>query len=298
MGPLHHFLRIGEHVDLGQRTQDCLHVVHANGRGIQVDVPAGWVSVWWPVRGRLLLSAGGNDWELASRGLQVWRDATLRCRSFAPQGWLAVAGPQAAWSPAKDGAASLFPWQGRASRTTAGLLARLARGARVSASRHAADADVLLAAFADSLLEQQRALHALLPRCNGRTVARKRQTLTRMLRVRHAIVCNPDIRLDLESLAAAANYSPCHLIRVYRAIFGETPSDYAIRLRSERAWALVRDTRMPVCEITEALGFESQSSFCRAFKSSFGATTSEVRRSMQAAERPSSRRYPGVSHAA
>ena len=79
------------------------------------------------------------------------------------------------------------------------------------------------------------------------------------------------------SLAASASYSPCHLIRSYRDVFGETPSEYASRLRFERAWRLVNDTTMPICEITEMLGFESQSAFCRAFKNAFGRTTSQVR---------------------
>jgi AraC family transcriptional regulator len=60
-------------------------------------------------------------------------------------------------------------------------------------------------------------------------------------------------------------------------VFGETPFEYAARLRFDRAWRLVRDTRMPVCDITEALGFESQSAFCRAFKHAFGVTTTQAR---------------------
>ena len=83
-----------------------------------------------------------------------------------------------------------------------------------------------------------------------------------------------------------------------RDVFGETPAEYAGRLRAERAWQLVRDTHMPVCEITEALGFESQSAFCRAFKSRFGATTTEVRRNPHAGPHPPHWRYMGVSRAA
>ncbi|MGH8076662.1 MAG: helix-turn-helix transcriptional regulator, partial [Lysobacter sp.] len=71
---------------------------------------------------------------------------------------------------------------------------------------------------------------------------------------------------------------PSHLIRIYRDVFDETPSDYAMRLRSERAWHLVLHTALPVGEITEALGFESQSAFCRAFKHTFGLTATEARR--------------------
>lgn len=45
----------------------------------------------------------------------------------------------------------------------------------------------------------------------------------------------------------------------------------------------MRGTGTPICEITEMLGFESQSAFCRAFKTSFGITTSQARRLQVAA---------------
>jgi transcriptional regulator GlxA family with amidase domain len=135
----------------------------------------------------------------------------------------------------------------------------------------------MLEAACQVLIEQQHELQDRLPRCNGRTLLRRQQTLLRLLRMRHLIEINGDDRLDLARLARSANYSPCHLIRMHREVFDETPSEYAGRLRLDRAWSLVRDTRMPVCEITEALGFESQSSFCRAFKHAYGATTGQVR---------------------
>jgi transcriptional regulator GlxA family with amidase domain len=78
---------------------------------------------------------------------------------------------------------------------------------------------------------------------------------------------------------------------MYRDVFDETPSEYAARLRLERAWSMVRDTRLPICEITEALGFESQSSFCRAFKNAYGATTGDVRQG-QATAKSQSRAMP------
>jgi transcriptional regulator GlxA family with amidase domain len=71
---------------------------------------------------------------------------------------------------------------------------------------------------------------------------------------------------------------------MYRDVFGETPSEHAQRLRMLRAWTLVRDTRLPICEITEALGFESQSSFCRAFRQAYGTTTGDVRRLRETTE--------------
>lgn len=285
MTMLHHRLRFGDCLDLAWQPHDRLHLLHAGGRGIQVDVPAGWCSLWWPVQGRLALAAAGCEWDLPARRMQLWRDGALRCRALGPQAWLALAGPAAIWdahiqaSEAKAGV--LLPWHGRPRREAAGLLARLARSAQPAPTRSAGDAAALFGALRTALADQQAELRSLLPRCNGRTYARRQQTLLRLLRVRHMIECHPDMRMDLERLAALANYSPCHLIRVYRGVFGETPYEYAARLRERQAWEMVSGTGLPICEITEMLGFESQSAFCRAFKNTFGQTTSEVRRSLQ-----------------
>ena len=279
----HHAPHFGDRLDLGQQAGDRMHLVRASGRGIQVDVPHDWISIWLPLSGQLSFESAGCEWELRPRQAQVWRESRLQCQSHLPCWWLGLAGSPRAWAaalhlPASSRHAELFPWQGRISRDAARLLVRLAH--LDPRPRHAAahGSDPLLRTLWSCLLEQQQDLHACLPRCTGRTHDRRQQTLLRLLRVRHQIRCNPDIRLDLESLARTASYSPCHLIRIYRSVFDETPFEFAVRLREERAWKMVSDTGLPICEITEMLGFESQSAFCRAFKNTFGATTSEVRR--------------------
>src|SRR3546814_2524317 len=75
--------------------------------------------------------------------------------------------------------------------------------------------------------------------------------MLRLLRVRHLIESSGDERSDLARLARSANYSPWNLIRVHRDVFGETPSEYAARLRLQHAWSLVRDTKTSICEISE-----------------------------------------------
>ena len=268
-------------LDLGLRAHAGLRLVHATGRGVQVDVPAGWLSLWLPLAGRLRLDSADCTWDLYPGRLQVWCDGRLRCRSHLPGLWLGLAGPVAAWDGAmqavgRDGQAALFTQDGTGSGDIRRLLVRMARCVRQDAAH--AHPEPLLEALCAALLEQQADLHARLQRCSGRTLQRRRQTLCRLLRVQHLIRNGTDDRLDLARLARSASYSPSHLIRIYRHVFGETPSEYAARLRFERAWRLVRDTAMPVCEITEALGFESQSAFCRAFKQSFGVTATELRR--------------------
>ena len=275
-----HQLRLSDQLILKDGTGPQLHVIRAQGRGTRVEFPAGWISVCWAVRGRLRLEANGCEWELASGQVQVWRDGTLQCRGDAHHGWIVLTGPARAWSAClhsreSRGTRELFPWQGRIRRETAHLLACIAREGGDRAPKHSS---TLVAALWGSLSELQSELHARLVRCSGRTLARQQQTLMRLLRVRHAIRHGADHHLDLASLARTANYSPFHLIRIHRMVFDETPFEYAARLREERAWRMVSDTGMPICEITEVLGFESQSAFCRAFKNAFGTTASEVRR--------------------
>lgn len=247
---------------------------------MQVTVPPRWITLWLPLRGEIEMLAEDRRWLLRQGTLMVWREDALHASIRRAGWWLAACGSPAAWArhlrprPGEQ-AMEIFPWDGACPTELRRSLVHLARVAADDAPR--GDAGAATDMLGAALYEHQRGLLSLLERCSGRTRQRKQQTLLRMLRVRHAIDCSLDTRLDLESLALTANYSPCHLIRVFRTIFGETPFEYGSRLRAERAWQLVRDTRMPVCEITEALGFESQSAFCRAFKNAYGMTTSEAR---------------------
>ena len=211
--------------------------------------------------------------------MMVWTDGALGLSARGACWWLVVAAPAKAWSARchgnADHALQLMPWQAPCTPEVRRAMVRLARRERGDASA----APELLDLLAGLLLEQQDShVRQWLSRSSGRTLQRKQQSLLRLLRVRRIVRSQPEARLDLASLASYANYSPHHLIRVYRNVFGETPAEYALRLRTRKAWRLVRETKMPICEITELLGFESQSAFCRSFKHSFGMTTSQARR--------------------
>lgn len=282
----HHRIHFAEHLDLSSvrpgPAASGLHLIRASGRAVQLDLPAGWMSLWLPLRGPLRLESADSTWELAPGHLQIWRDGRLHSSARLPCWWLCLAGPESAWRPyllngPDEQISDLFPWEGAAQRDVQRLMVRLARLAGQPAEL-ASNGGALVRTLCSLLLEQQRELQSRLPRCSGRTQRRRQQTLLRLLRVQHLIRRHPEVRLDLNRLARSANYSPCHLIRIYREVFDETPTEFASRLRSDRAWRMVRETRMPVCEITEALGFESQSAFCRAFKNSFGVTATQARR--------------------
>src|SRR3546814_2789544 len=105
----------------------------------------------------------------------------------------------------------------------------------------------LVEAICAAVVEQQHDLSALVSRCSGRTLQRRQQTMLRLLRVRHLIESSEGERPDLVRLARSASYSPWHLIRVHRDVFGETPFEYSARLRLQQDRKSTRLNSSPYC---------------------------------------------------
>jgi transcriptional regulator GlxA family with amidase domain len=84
--------------------------------------------------------------------------------------------------------------------------------------------------------------------------------------------------LDLTALADAAHVSPRHFSRSFRRTFGETPHQYLLTRRLERARHLLRTTDMSVAEICMAVGFASVGSFTTTFHRCVGVSPTTYRR--------------------
>jgi AraC-like DNA-binding protein len=83
--------------------------------------------------------------------------------------------------------------------------------------------------------------------------------------------------LDVQELARAARLSPAHFSREFRRKFGETPHQYLLTRRLERAAAQLRTTDHSVADICFSVGLSSVGSFTTSFKRSFGMTPTEYR---------------------
>ena len=256
--------------------EESFHIVVAAARGAQVDVPAGWASAWWVLRGSLGVQSPVFNGEVGRDHLLTWQDGPLRLVAPGQVGAIGIAAPAHLWNARLPGGGErlLMPWQVRPRRELRRLMIRIARLSRRGQARH----EAALGALVSAVHESQAPIRVYLDACSGRTLQRREQVLLRLVRVRNLIAHGRETRLDLARLAEVANYSPTHLIRLYRDVFRETPLEHANRLRVGRSWSLVRDTRMPIGDISEVVGFESKSAFCRSFKARFGVTTSEVRR--------------------
>ena len=102
--------------------------------------------------------------------------------------------------------------------------------------------------------------------------------------------------LAVQDLARAAGLSPAHFSREFRRAFGESPHQYLLTRRLERAAALLRNTDRPVTEICFAVGLSSVGSFTTSFRRVHGMPPSEYRASFPPARRHI--RIPGCVAAA
>jgi transcriptional regulator GlxA family with amidase domain len=83
--------------------------------------------------------------------------------------------------------------------------------------------------------------------------------------------------LDVASLAKTALMSTAHFSRQFRAAYGETPYDYLMRRRIERAKELLRRQDMSVTEICMAVGCTSLGSFSSRFTQLVGESPTSYR---------------------
>ncbi|MEI7980913.1 MAG: helix-turn-helix domain-containing protein [Bacteroidota bacterium] len=79
--------------------------------------------------------------------------------------------------------------------------------------------------------------------------------------------------VSLETLAGIANYSPFHFQKIFSEALLETPKQYVIRLRLERAAHFIKIfPQLAINEIAVNCGFSSNSIFSRAFKNYYGVS--------------------------
>jgi len=72
-----------------------------------------------------------------------------------------------------------------------------------------------------------------------------------------------DVSLDI--LAHQVGFSPYHFARMLRQTMGESPHQYVLRRRLERAQRLLHEP-VPLARVARAAGFVDQSHFTRTFK--------------------------------
>lgn len=88
-----------------------------------------------------------------------------------------------------------------------------------------------------------------------------------------------DESLSVETLAAEACMSTSSLFKKMKHLVGMGPGEYIMTVRLKQAAALLRNTDIPIADISGRTGFRSPSYFASCFKGSFGITPKQFRSS-------------------
>lgn len=88
--------------------------------------------------------------------------------------------------------------------------------------------------------------------------------------------------LDVENLARGMHLSGGHLSREFKRAYGESPYQYLMTRRIERAMTLLRRGYLSVTEVCFAVGFSSLGTFSSRFTELVGTPPSVYRRTSNA----------------
>lgn len=84
--------------------------------------------------------------------------------------------------------------------------------------------------------------------------------------------------VTLEDAADFAQISPCYLSRLFRKEMQVTFISYLKNQRIERAKELLKDSDLPITNVSLDLSFQDANYFCKAFKKEVGVSPSEYRK--------------------
>ncbi len=121
--------------------------------------------------------------------------------------------------------------------------------------------------YADSLI-QTLTLHLLKNYSNASSVQENLGGLSgyKLRRVQEFINANLEEDLSLAEIAEVADLSQFHFARAFRKSMGQTPQQYLMERRIERAKELLAKNELPIVEISLRTGFKNQSHFTTLFR--------------------------------
>lgn len=103
--------------------------------------------------------------------------------------------------------------------------------------------------------------------------------MSRINKIFDFIEANLEKPMTLEELATVAGFSKYHFNRIFRAMVGETPFQFILRLRLEKAASFIAiDNQESIAELAFKCGFSGISVFSRSFKKHFGISASQYKK--------------------
>jgi AraC-like DNA-binding protein len=102
-------------------------------------------------------------------------------------------------------------------------------------------------------------------------------TLLRLCQARDMLRETGEGALPVQRVAADLGMSQFHFIRLFKAVFGETPKQWQVRARMEKAKQLLMLTDTSVTDICLEVGFSSLGTFSAVFARRVGMPPSSYR---------------------
>lgn len=106
----------------------------------------------------------------------------------------------------------------------------------------------------------------LMRKCHWSNTPNVLSNFEELLRIKNYLSHNIYKEVSLDELAAIANLSKYHLVRLFKKAFSMSPIRYHQLIRIEKAKEMVQFTDFTLTKISDMMGFQSIHAFSRAFK--------------------------------
>jgi AraC family transcriptional regulator len=106
----------------------------------------------------------------------------------------------------------------------------------------------------------------------------------RLRRIKELVHAKMENDLSLDEMAQSAGLSTAHFARMFRKSTGETPHQFVLRLRVERAKAMLRASDVRVLDVALACGFKTPQHFAQVFRDACRVSPTEYRQDFLAYE--------------
>ena len=100
----------------------------------------------------------------------------------------------------------------------------------------------------------------------------------RLHRITELVHAEIEDELSLDKMAETAGLSTAHFSQMFRKSTGESPHQFVLRHRVERAKEMLRASEARVLDVAIACGFKTQQHFARIFRQICGTSPTEYRR--------------------
>jgi AraC family transcriptional regulator len=99
----------------------------------------------------------------------------------------------------------------------------------------------------------------------------------RLRKIKELVHAKMEDDLSLDEMAQSVGLSTAHFARMFRKSTGETPHQFVLRQRLERAKAMLRAPDARVLDVAVASGFKTQQHFAQVFRDVCGISPTEYR---------------------